>query len=231
MISIYNIRNGSIITTVTISSTASGISASQKVNILKPATLSSISLSFAEQSIYAGKSTNAVVTATYSDGTTKNVTSDSNLTGSSYLSISGSTVSSIKKIGCLGEQTVSATYGGKSISATLTVKTDFKSISLTCELYCQETRSSVSGDGSRGLTVYIPANDGGTVDFELSGTITTIFGDSYNIEVSDYVQAWYYNDLLKNGNYSSSDWMMPGDNGSVRIKYLGEEVKSFEVYF
>lgn len=126
---------------------------------------------------------------------------------------------------------MSATYGGKTISAALTVKTDFKSISLKCELYCQETRSSTSGDGSRGLTVYIPANDGGTVDFDLSGTITTIFGDSYNIEISDYVQAWYYNDLMKKGIYSSSDWMMPGDNGYVRINYLGEEVKSFEVYF
>lgn len=211
--------------------TGGGLSSSISISTQSPAILSSISLSFGSNTIYVGKSTKATVTALYSDGTTKDVTTQSTISGTSFLSISGSQITSIKQIGCLGNQTVSASYGGKTTTATLAVQTDMKSISIFCELYCQETGSSASGDGSSSLTVYIPANDGGTVDMDLSGTITTISGDTYNIETCEYVQAWYYNDLLKKGNYSSSDGMMPGDNGLIRIKYLGEEVMSFEVYF
>lgn len=211
--------------------TGGGLSSSISISTQSPAILSSISLSFGSNTIYVGKSTKATVTALYSDGTTKDVTTQSTISGTSFLSISGSQITSIKQIGCLGNQTVSASYGDKTTTATLAVQTDMKSISIFCELYCQETGSSASGDGSSSLTVYIPANDGGTVDMDLSGTITTISGDTYNIETCEYVQAWYYNDLLKKGNYSSSDGMMPGDNGLIRIKYLGEEVMSFEVYF
>lgn len=163
-----------------------------------------------------------------------NVTSLSTLTGNDNLTISGSTISSIKKIGCLGEQTVYASYCGKNTSALLNVKSDFKSISLTCELYCKENYNSVTGNGSRDLVLNLPSeNHEGTVDLDLYGTIETIFGDSFSISLSDYTQAWYENDILTNGNpsYTSSDSMMSGDRLNIRINYLEEEVSSFHVCF
>ena len=215
--------------TVTISAASDGISASQRIKIEKAVTLSSISLSFASNSIYAGKSTTATVTAVYSDGSTKDVTSQSSLSGPSYISISGSTISSQKAIGCLGQKTITATYEGKTNSVNLSVISDFKSISLECELYCYDNYRSASGNGNS-ISLGVPMNDGGEVRTTISGTISTYNNDSYNIIGNSLIKVEFEHDNISSTGVST-DWMMPGDNLTMRIYYLGEEVKSFGVSF
>ena len=231
MISIYNIRNGSIITTVSLSAKAAStqITASQNISTKKNVTLSSISLSFAKNKIYAGGSTTATVTAIYSDGSTKDVTSQSSLSGPSYISISGTSVSSQKAIGCLGQKSITATYDGKTNSANLSVISDFKLISLECELYCFDNYRSASGNGNS-ISLGVPMNDGGEVRTSISGTITTYNNDSYNIIGNSLIKVVFENDNISSTGVST-DWMMPGDNLTMRISYLGEEVKSFGVSF
>lgn len=193
-------------------------------------TLSSISLSFASNSIYAGTSTTATVTAVYSDGSTKDVTSQSSLTGPAFVSINGSSISSQKAIGCLGQKSITASYEGMTNSANLSVISDFKSISLECQLYCIDTYRSASGNGNSSISLGVPMNDGGEVRTTISGTITTYNNDSYNIIGNSLIKVAFENDNISSTGVST-DWMMPGDNLTMRIYYLGEEVKSFGVYF
>jgi len=226
---IYYKYTGSQQTTVKMNASSGSISSSQSIGVKQAVTLSSISLSFSSNSVYAGGSVTAKVTAKYSDGTTSDVTSQSTITGSSKLSVSGSTVSSIKAIGCLGEQSVSASYDGKNASASLTVVTDFKAVSLTCELTCLDTWASASGDGSRDIYLSVPMNDGGEVKAEVYGTLTTYNGNSYDITNNSFIKIWYENDLFRNGQ--STDYMMPGDDMTFRIEYLGQTVKSWTVHY
>jgi len=207
---------------------SSGISSAENVSVKKTTTLNSLTLTFSSNSVYAGHSVTATVIANYSDGTSKDVTSESSISGNSKLSVSGSTISSIKAIGCLGNQSVTASYGGKNISADLLVVTDFKAVSLTCELTCEDNHQVRSGDGSSTINLPVPMNDGGDVTADVWGTLTTIFNDSYNILSSSYIKVWYENDLYTG---VCTDNMMPGDELTFRIEYLGETVKSWMVRF
>lgn len=73
-------------------------------------------------------------------------------------------------------------------------------------------------------------NDGGEVRTSITGTITTYNNDSYNIIGNSLIKVVFENDNISSTGVST-DWMMPGDNLTMRISYLGEEVKSFGVSF
>jgi hypothetical protein len=109
------------------------------------------------------------------------------------------------------------------------VISDFKSISLECELYCFDNYRSASGNGNS-ISLGVPMNDGGEVRTSISGTITTYNNDSYNIIGNSLIKVVFENDNISSTGVST-DWMMPGDNLTMRISYLGEEVKSFGVSF
>ena len=111
--------------TVTVKATAndgSNVSGSASVEITNGVVLSSIELKLSGAAVNAGSNVSAIVTAKYSDGTSKVVTSSSTVScDDDTAAVSGSTIKGVKK----GTATIDASYseGGitKTDSKTLTV--------------------------------------------------------------------------------------------------------------
>lgn len=112
---------GKAVGTSTISASYDGKSGSATLTVSAvPVTLESVSVSLTPSSINIGGSSAVTVTAHYSDGHTENVTNSGATISSgttSVATLSGSTLTGKSA----GTSTISASFGGKSGSATLTV--------------------------------------------------------------------------------------------------------------
>jgi len=92
-------------------------------------TLSSIEISPPNPSLATGTTLPVVITAVYSDGSTKDVSSSSTVTSNApaYVSVSGTTLTGVHP----GTATITATYQGQTATATVTVvDTTLQSISI-----------------------------------------------------------------------------------------------------
>ncbi|MCL6557478.1 MAG: chitobiase/beta-hexosaminidase C-terminal domain-containing protein [Firmicutes bacterium] len=89
-------------------------------NISAPVTLSSISLSLGSSSLTVGGTTNSVVTATYSDNSSADVTGSASYTSSAPAVATVNAGGVVTAVG-VGQTVITATYGGKTATATVTV--------------------------------------------------------------------------------------------------------------
>lgn len=122
--------------TVTVKATAndgSNVSGSASVEITNGVVLSSIELKLSAAAVNAGSNVSAIVTAKYSDGTSKVVTSSSTVScDDDTAAVSGSTIKGVKK----GTATIDASYSEGGIT-----KTDSKTLTVN------ETTPAPSFDG------------------------------------------------------------------------------------
>jgi len=108
---------------------ATAIDGSRDVSVGTGPTLSSIEISPPNPTVNVGVPLSVVITAVYSDGSTKDVSSSSTVTSgsTSILTVSGATLSGVKA----GTATITASYQGKTATATVTVvATALQSISI-----------------------------------------------------------------------------------------------------
>lgn len=178
-------------------------------------TMTGLTLTLAKSELMAGGSTTYTVKATYSDGSTADVTSSASVSSSSsFLSANSGNVSSSKGSGCLGQFSLTASYGGKTDSQNLKVVTDFKSLTLSFTL--SNKYGSDTSDGSKIVTASVPRGNTGEVTFKASVMVS-----SYNSGGDIVLKV--DNDVISNG--VSKTWMMQdGDRGTLKVYYLGELV-------
>lgn len=113
-------KNGTVTISATYKDGGESVSCQKEVNVQTDnVVLSDIALNLSETSIEVGKTASVTVTANYSDGTTKDVTSEAKVEISgTAATLSGTTVTGASA----GKATVTATYEGKTASASITVK-------------------------------------------------------------------------------------------------------------
>ena len=113
-------KNGTVTISATYKDGGESVSCQKEVNVQTDnVVLSDIALNLSETSIEVGKTASVTVNASYSDGTTKDVTSEAKVEISgTAATLSGTTVTGASA----GKATVTATYEGKTASASITVK-------------------------------------------------------------------------------------------------------------
>lgn len=114
------LKNGTVTISATYKDGSESVSCQKEVNVQTDnVVLSDIALNLSETSIEVGKTASVTVTANYSDGTTKDVTAEAKVEISgTAATLSGTTVTGASA----GKATVTATYEGKTASASITVK-------------------------------------------------------------------------------------------------------------
>lgn len=112
-------KNGKVVITVNYEK----VSCQKEVDVSVGASvdLSGIAISLSSSSIFEGETAEVTVTATYSDNTTKDVTSEAKLSFNGE-PLSGTTITGTS----VGKATVTAEYEGKTASAGITVKEKFE---------------------------------------------------------------------------------------------------------
>lgn len=113
-------KNGTVTISATYKDGSESVSCQKEVNVQTDnVVLSDIALNLSETSIEVGKTASVTVNASYSDGTTKDVTAEAKVEISgTAATLSGTTVTGASA----GKATVTATYEGKTASASITVK-------------------------------------------------------------------------------------------------------------
>ncbi|MBR2316839.1 MAG: chitobiase/beta-hexosaminidase C-terminal domain-containing protein, partial [Spirochaetales bacterium] len=113
-------KNGTVTISATYKDGGESVSCQKEVNVQTDnVVLSDIALNLSETSIEVGKTASVTVNASYSDGTTKDVTSEAKVEISgTAATLSGTIVTGASA----GKATVTATYDGKTASASITVK-------------------------------------------------------------------------------------------------------------
>lgn len=113
-------KNGTVTISATYKDGSESVSCQKEVNVQTDnVVLSDIALNLSETSIEVGKTASVTVNASYSDGTTKDVTAEAKVEISgTAATLSGTTVTGASA----GKATVTATYDGKTASASITVK-------------------------------------------------------------------------------------------------------------
>lgn len=188
-------------------------------------TLTSIEISVTKSPILAGQSTTYKVKATYSNGTTADVTASASISSSnsSMLSASGGNVQSNKKIGCLGTFTLTASYGGQTASKDVTVNTDYKSDDIKLSWSSDVGRSGEASSGT--VSGYVKRNGDSQVTVSFSGNLKTSNNDTYSAS-KDLIE--FYCDSRK-ASTSQTYWSQDGDGETYEMRYLGETIKTWNV--
>lgn len=207
---------------------------SSDVDVNVTAAISSVRLTLTgDNSIVVGKNSSYKVTALYSDGTEKDVTSDATIssTNSVGLSCSGGVISSSKINGCLGKRSLTATYGGKtSSSCDFTVTTDFDYLKFNFN-----ADSDVFSD----IRDYAINSKNGSSGFQLHSETGAASGDitfsvrSFYLYIKGSYSPYYGNVTYKMDSSDFRDSITIsariGESYTLHIYYLGEEVFSQKV--
>lgn len=194
-------------------------------------TISSLTFTVASTEIMAGGSTTYTVKATYSDGSTADVTSEATIssTNSVGLNFSGGIISTSKINGCLGKRSLTASYGGKtSSSVDFTVTTDFDYLKFNfnseSDVFSDIRDYAINTKVTQyGISLH-PENDN-----IRSGEITFSVRSFY-LFIKGSTDPFYGNYSFKMDNNDFRDTIRMtakcGESYTLHILYLGEEVFS-----
>lgn len=196
--------------------------------------LSSIALSITGNNpIVVGNQSSYKVTATYNDGSTKDITSEATVSSTNTvgLNCSGGIISTSKINGCLGKRSLTASYDGKtSSSVDITVTTDFDYLKFNFN-----SESDVFSD----IRDYAINSKNAQSGLQLHSETGASSGDitfsirSFSLYIKGSYNPYYGNVTYKMDNTEFRDTVKisatRGNSYTLHIYYLGEEVFSQKV--
>lgn len=161
--SIASVNNAGLVTakaagSATVKASLDGMNGSAALTVQSPTkTLTSVSVTPASASIAAGATEQFTATATYSDGTTSDVTSNGATWSSSASSVATISTSGLATAVSVGQATLTATYQGKSGSAALTA-----TAATVTSVAVSPTSASLQVGGTQQFTATATYSDGTT---------------------------------------------------------------------